>query len=58
MNKISILKLNCCLLPVQKKHRGPYLFGKLLACFEIEVSSQTSKKTNNELTSLCHCTEM
>lgn len=45
-------------LLIHKKNKGPHLFGKLLSCFEVEVSSQTSKKTNNELASLCHSVEL
>lgn len=42
----------------KRTHGDPYLLGKLLPCFDVEVSSQTSKKTNYKLTSLCHSIEM
>lgn len=41
-----------------KNNKESHLFGKLLPCFKVDVSSQTSKKTNNEPASFGHSVEM
>lgn len=40
------------------KKKGSHLFSKLLSCFKIEVSSQASQQTYEELSSLIHGTEV